>query len=95
VVAAGILNLETQMKNSLPCTNVCISGSITGKVKANIQNKIKTVNDILKRVSDQNKWTYIDNTNLDLPNPACLYPSNNLRLPNIHFSAMVSSRCTW
>ena len=65
VVAAGILNLGTQVKESLPRTNVCISGIITRKDKSNIQEKINTVNDILKRVSDQNKWTYIDNTNLD------------------------------
>jgi hypothetical protein len=65
VVAAGILNLGTQVKESLPRTNVCISGIITRKDKSNIQEKINTVNDILKRVSDLNKWTYIDNTNLD------------------------------
>ncbi len=55
----------TQVKESLLRTNVCISGIITRKDKSNIQEKINTVNDILKRVSDQNKWTYIDNTNLD------------------------------
>ena len=62
VVAAGILNLGNQIKDSLPCT---IKRMYIGKDKANIQNKIKTVNDILKWVTSQNKWTYIDNTNLD------------------------------
>ena len=65
VVAAGILNLGTQIKDNLPRTKVCISGITVRKDKAAIQNKIKNVNDILTRVCGQNRWTYIDNSNID------------------------------
>ena len=69
VIAAGILNLGNQIKDHLPQTKVSISSIIVRKDKAIVQNKIKNVNDILKRVSDQNNWTYIDNINID---HACL-----------------------
>ena len=65
VVAAGILNLGTQIKDNLPCTKVCISGITVRKGRAAIQNKIKNVNDILTHVCGQNKWTYIDNSKID------------------------------
>lgn len=65
VVAAGILNLGSEIKNNLPHTKLCISGITVRKDKASIQNKIKNVNDILMRVCGQNKWTFIDNSNID------------------------------
>ena len=65
VAAAGILNLGTQIKDNSPHTKVCISGITIRKDKAAIHNKIKNVNNILTRVCDKNKWTYIDNSNVD------------------------------
>ena len=43
-------------------TKVCISGITFRQNKAAIQNKMKNVNNILTRVCDKNKWTYIDNS---------------------------------
>ena len=65
VAAAGILNLGTQIKDNSPHTKACISGITIGKDKAAIHNNIKNVNNILTRVCDKNKWTYIDNSNVD------------------------------
>ena len=65
VIATGILNLGNQIKDRLPQTNVSISNIIVRKGKAIVQNKIKNVNDILKRVGDQNNWTYMDNINVN------------------------------
>ena len=50
VVAAEILNLGFQVKDNLPYTKICISGITVRKDKAVIQNKIKEVNDVLRRV---------------------------------------------
>ena len=65
VAAAGILNLGTQIKDNSPHTKVCIYGITIRKDKAAIHNKIKNVNNIRTRVCDKNKWTYIDNSNVD------------------------------
>ena len=65
VVAAEILNLGNQIKDKLPDTNVTISGITVRKDKASVNNKINNVNVILKRVCDHNKWSYIDNSNID------------------------------
>ena len=47
VVAAGILNLGTQIKDNSPHIKVCISGITIRKDKAAILNKIKNVNNVL------------------------------------------------
>ena len=52
VVAAGILNLGTQIRDNLPHTKVCISDITFRKDKAAVQNKIKNVNNIRTRVCD-------------------------------------------
>ena len=65
VVAAEILNLGFQIKDNLPYTKICISGITVRKDKAAIQNKIKEVNDILRRVCGLNNWTYIENSDID------------------------------
>ena len=51
VVAAGILNLGTQIRDNLPHSKVCISDITFRKDKAAVQNKIKNVN-IRTRVCD-------------------------------------------
>ena len=65
VVAAGILNLGTQVKESLPGTKVSFSSITVRKDRHSIQNKIENVNAILKRMCIENNWTYIDNNNID------------------------------
>ncbi len=65
VVAAGILNLGTQVKESLPGTKVSFSSITVRKDRHSIQNKIENVNAILKRMCIENNWTYIDNSNID------------------------------
>ena len=51
---------ETRRRRGYMITKVCISGVTFRQNKAAIQNKIKNVNNILTRVCDKNKWTYID-----------------------------------
>ena len=46
VVAAGILNLGTQVKESMPGTKVSFSSITVGKDRHSIQNKIEHVNAI-------------------------------------------------
>ena len=65
VVAAGILNLGSQIKDNLPNTKVSISSLIVRKDKTSVLNKIININVILKRVCEQNNWTYIDHNNID------------------------------
>ena len=65
VVAAGILNLGNQIKDNLPNTKVSISSLIVRKDKTSVLNKINNINVILKRVCEQNNWTYIDHNNID------------------------------
>ena len=65
VVAAGILNLGNQIKDKLPNTKVSFSSLIVRKDKTSVLNKINNINVILKRVCDQNNWTYIDHNNID------------------------------
>ena len=65
VVAAGILNLGTQIKESMPGTKVSFSSITVRKDRHSIQNKIEHVNAILKRMCIENNWTYIDNSNID------------------------------
>ena len=65
VVAAGILNLGNQIKDKLPNTKVSFSSLIVRKDKTSVLNKINNINVILKRVCDQNNWSYIDHNNID------------------------------
>ncbi len=65
VVAAGILNLGTQVKESLPRTKVSFSSITVRKDRHSIQNKIENVNAILQHICIENNWTYIDNSNID------------------------------
>ena len=65
VVAAGILNLGNQIKDKLPNTKVSFSSLIVRKDKTSVLNKINNINVILKRVCDQNNWTYVDHNNID------------------------------
>ena len=65
VVAAGILNLSNQIKDKLPNTKVSISSLIVRKDKTSVLNKINNINVILKRMCDQNNWTYMDHSNID------------------------------
>ena len=65
VVAAGILNLGTQVKESMPGTKVSFSSITVRKDRHSIQKKIEHVNAILKRMCIENNWTYIDNSNID------------------------------
>ena len=65
VVAAGILNLGTQVRESLPRTKVSFSSITVGQDRHSIQNKIENFNIILKRMCIENNWTYIDNSNID------------------------------
>ncbi len=77
VIATGILNLGNQIKDHLPQTKVSISNIIVRKGKAIVQNKIKNVNDKLKRVGDQNNWTYMDNINHASLNRGSLHLNRN------------------
>jgi len=65
VVAAGILNLGNQIKDNSPNTKVSISSLIVRNDKTSVLNKINGINIILKRVCNQNNWTYIDHNNID------------------------------
>ena len=65
VVAAGILNLGNQIKDKFPNTKVSFSSLIVRKDKTSVLNKINNINVILKRVCDQNNWTYVDHNNID------------------------------
>ena len=65
-IAAGILlNLGNQIKDKLPCTKVTFSSLIVRNDKMSVLNKINNINVILKRVCDQNNWSYIDHGNID------------------------------
>ena len=65
-IAESISKLGGQIKKNSPNTKVALSSIIVRKDKTTIRNKIKDINDILKNICDQNAWTFIDNTNVDL-----------------------------
>ena len=46
-------------------TKVSFSSLIVRKDKTSVLNKISNINFILKRVCDQNNWSYIDHNNID------------------------------
>ena len=74
-IAAGILNLGNQIKDKLPNTKVSFSSLIVRNDKTSVLNKINNINAILKRVCDQNNWSYIDHSNIDYSclNRRCLH----------------------
>ena len=66
MIAAGILNLGNQIKDKLPTTKVYkFSSLIVRNEKTRVLNKINNIIVILKRVCDQNNWSYIDHSNID------------------------------